>query len=75
MAGKDVSDMIEYKGYSLDKAVSEFIDNKLKKINGRGGMIAVDKKGRTSIHFNTTGMYRGWIDENGKAVVKIYADE
>lgn len=75
VAGKDISDMIEYKGYSADKAATVFINEKLKKINGRGGVIVVDKKGRVGIHFSTSGMYRGYIDEKGNTVVKIYADE
>lgn len=75
VAGKDISDMIEYKGYSAEKAASVFINTKLKKINGRGGVIVIDKKGRIGIRFSTTGMYRGYVDENGKIVVKIYADE
>jgi L-asparaginase / beta-aspartyl-peptidase len=40
----------------------------------RGGMIALDKNGNIGISFNSDGMYRAYIAENGKSVVEIYKD-
>jgi isoaspartyl peptidase/L-asparaginase-like protein (Ntn-hydrolase superfamily) len=42
--------------------------------SGRGGCIAMDPRGNISAAFTTTGMFRGWIDTNGKMTVRIYAE-
>lgn len=75
VAGKDVSDMVEYKGLTAENAAQVFIHEKLKNIGGRGGMIVMDKDGQASLFLNTTGMYRAYIDGKGEKVVKIYAEE
>ncbi|HVC36843.1 MAG TPA: isoaspartyl peptidase/L-asparaginase, partial [Gammaproteobacteria bacterium] len=74
---KDVSDLMEYKGWSLKKAVDYEINNKLVKFGGKnsGGLIALDRNGNIATAFNTTGMYRGWIDTRGHVVVKIFKGE
>jgi beta-aspartyl-peptidase (threonine type) len=71
---KSVSDLVEYKNYSLQKAAEEMIMKKLPQLGGDGGLIAVDKKGNITMPFNTQGMYRGFIKADGKAVVKIFAE-
>jgi L-asparaginase / beta-aspartyl-peptidase len=35
-------------------------------------MIAIDKNGNIALPFNTPGMYRGYVDANGKFVTEIY---
>jgi beta-aspartyl-peptidase (threonine type) len=74
---KDVSDLMEYKGWSLKKAVNYEINDKLVKFGGKGsgGLIALDRSGNIAAVFNTTGMYRGWIDTRGRVVVKIFKGE
>lgn len=69
---KTVSDMMEFGNWSLEKASSEMIQNKLPSLGGDGGLIAVDKKGNIAMPFNTEGMYRGSVDGEGKVVIKIY---
>ena len=68
----DVSCLIEYKGLSLKEAAEEVINNRMLKINGDGGLIAVDSKGNITMPFNTEGMYRGSKSSNGLKNVKIY---
>jgi len=68
----DISALMEYKGLSLADAANEVVMNKLTKMNGDGGVIALDAKGNIAMPFNTEGMYRAYIDENGKPVVLIY---
>lgn len=58
----DVSCLIEYQGLSLQQACEKVVMQKLKAIGGEGGLIAVDKDGNYELVFNSTGMYRGWID-------------
>jgi beta-aspartyl-peptidase (threonine type) len=74
VAGKDISDMVEYSGKSAAHAGDVFIHEKLVKIGGRGGVIIVDKKGDVSMFFNTTGMYRAYIGKDGIPHVAIYKD-
>jgi beta-aspartyl-peptidase (threonine type) len=67
----DVSAMIEYKGMPLREAGQAAID-KVGKLGGGGGLIAIDKDGNVAMPFNTPGMYRGYIDKDGKIIVEIY---
>jgi beta-aspartyl-peptidase (threonine type) len=70
-AAHDVSAMMEYRRKTLQEASIAVID-KIGKLGGTGGMIAIDKSGNIALPFNTSGMYRGYIDANGKFVTEIY---
>ena len=70
-AGHDVSAMMEYRRKTLQESSIAVID-KIGKLGGTGGMIAIDKGGNISLPFNTSGMYRGYVDPNGKFVTEIY---
>jgi L-asparaginase / beta-aspartyl-peptidase len=69
--GRDVSALMEYRGMSLEDAAQAALD-KVAKLGGTGGLIAIDRQGNTTLPFNTAGMYRGYVDPNGKLVVEIY---
>jgi len=69
---KSVSDRMELAKASLKDAANEMIMKKLPELGGDGGLIAVDKNGNIAMPFNTSGMYRGYIDASGKIVVEIY---
>ncbi|QPH41138.1 isoaspartyl peptidase/L-asparaginase family protein [Pedobacter endophyticus] len=71
VVAKTVSDLMEYKGLSVNEASKIAID-KVGKMGGDGGLIALDKKGNVSMTFNTEGMYRGTITADGKVEVSIY---
>ncbi|NND95144.1 MAG: isoaspartyl peptidase/L-asparaginase [Flavobacteriales bacterium] len=70
----EVSAIMEFKGLSLKEACDEVIHDRLLKINGDGGLIAVDSKGNYALPFNTEGMYRGVIDSLGQMTIQIYGD-
>lgn len=69
----DVSAMIEYKGMSLREA-SRIAIEKVGKLGGSGGIIAIDHDGNVAMPFNTEGMYRGHVGVDGKVVIEIYKD-
>lgn len=68
----DVACLIEHKGLSLEAACQEVIQNRIQKIGGDGGLIAVNSKGDISMPFNTEGMYRASRNSEGLSDVKIY---
>ena len=74
VAAYDVSALMEYKGLSLREACEEVVNHKLVKIDGEGGLIAVDAMGNCSLVFNSAGMYRGFRNSVGESEIAIYKD-
>jgi beta-aspartyl-peptidase (threonine type) len=70
----DISTLIDYADMSVRRAAETAID-KVGDIGGDGGVIALDGRGRLATPFNTTGMFRGWVTEDGDFVVKMFGDE
>jgi beta-aspartyl-peptidase (threonine type) len=63
---------MEYRGVSLGDAAHDVVMNKLPRIEGRGGLVAVDAKGNVVLPFNTEGMYRGYARAGEAPVTAIY---
>jgi len=72
MIAYDISALMEYKGISLQEASKEVIQNKLTKLGGTGGIVAVDHKGNVVMEFNTAGMYRATMNDKGELSIGIY---
>src|SRR6476659_6954288 len=70
-AAHDVSALMQYRGLKLQEAAQTVLDT-VKQLGGTGGLIAIDRNGEIALPFNTNGMYRGYVDPNGKFVVEIY---
>jgi beta-aspartyl-peptidase (threonine type) len=70
-AGHNVSALMEYRRMSLKEAAQVVLD-KVAKLGGTGGLIAIDRGGNVALPFNTSGMYRGYVDPDGKFVIEIY---
>jgi len=68
----DVSALVEYRGLTLAEACRIVVMEKLPSIDGRGGLIAVDRQGNVCLPFNTEGMYRGHARPGGPREVAIY---
>jgi L-asparaginase / beta-aspartyl-peptidase len=66
-----VSALIEDKGVPVKEAADTALAN-AKKLGGTGGLIALDKDGNFAMPFNTSGMYRGAVDQDGEISVEIY---
>lgn len=68
----DIAAMMEYKNLSLKEAAETVVMEKLTASGGTGGVIAIDAEGNIAMPFNTPGMYRGFVKENGETEVFIY---
>jgi beta-aspartyl-peptidase (threonine type) len=71
---RDICALMEYRALPIQNASDVVIKQKLQKLGGDGGIVALDKFGNIGISFNSEGMYRGYIDSTGKPVVHIYKD-
>ena len=73
-AAHDICARVEYKGEPLAQAAREVVMDVVPKLGGDGGVIALDADGNFTTPFNTEGMYRGWVDKDGKIHISIFAD-
>lgn len=74
VAAYDISCLMEYKGLSLQDACNLVVHEKLWKIGGEGGLVALDAAGNIAMVFNSEGMYRGMKKEGEELLVAIYKD-
>ena len=72
VAGR-LSAMMEFGQMNLDTASNKLIFDELPE--DVGGLIAVDGHGNVALPFNTGGMFRGWMSEDGQAHVEVWKDE
>ncbi|MGZ5210372.1 MAG: isoaspartyl peptidase/L-asparaginase family protein [Kaistella sp.] len=70
-AARTVAAKMEYLNKDIKSAAQEVI-TEIEKMGGDGGLIALDRDGNIAMPFNTAGMYRGAITENGEIEVEIY---
>ena len=70
-AARTIAAKIEYQNKDVKTAAQETIDE-IEKLGGDGGLIALDKNGNIAMPFNTSGMYRGSITEEGEIEIEIY---
>lgn len=70
---REISTQVEYRAAPIQNAADTVME-KVKKAGGDGGVIAIDRFGNIGISFNSDGMYRAYINKDGKAVVEIYQD-
>jgi beta-aspartyl-peptidase (threonine type) len=69
----DIQARMAYLGLSLAEAAHQVIMGKLEADRpGLGGIVAMDREGHVEMCFNTQGMYRGWVDHEGRIRVAIY---
>lgn len=69
-----ITDLMELKGLTVEQAANQVIDF-LSSVGGDGGVIAMDAKGNIAMPFNTEGMFRGYIRNDGRPHVFMYSDE
>lgn len=69
----DISALMEYRGLPL-KAAADAVIEKVDKLGGKGGIIAIDKDGNIAYSFSSAGMYRARVGADGQPLVEIYKD-
>jgi beta-aspartyl-peptidase (threonine type) len=77
MVAYDISALMEYKGLSLNEAAKEVIQNKLPAIGSQGatgGIVAIDKNGNMVMEFNTQGMFRATMNDQGGLYIGMFKD-
>ena len=72
---KEIGAQMEHGGRSLEEAADNVIYKKLQDLGGTGGVICLDANGNIAMPFNTSGMYRGYIDTQGNTEVLIFKNE
>jgi L-asparaginase / beta-aspartyl-peptidase len=71
---RDICALMEYRAMPIQNSADLVIKQKLQKLGGDGGVIGLDKFGNIAISFNSEGMYRAYINSEGKPVIEIYKD-
>ena len=71
-AAYTVSALMELKGSTVEDAAQCVIHERLARVGGRGGLIALDAQGNIAMPFSTAGMYRGCVRSGGASTVNIY---
>lgn len=74
LAGR-MHDLMDLLGLSLQDAATRALQVDLRRVGGRGGLIAVDAQGRIGLPFITAGMYRGWATSVGPRGVGIWPED
>jgi beta-aspartyl-peptidase (threonine type) len=59
----------------LKQAAESVINTEIPRLGGDGGAIVLGADGEFATPFNTEGMFRGWVDQGGKAHVAIFPGE
>ena len=67
----NVAARMQHRGESLARAGGAALAQ-VARLGGRGGLIAVDRRGRIAMPFNSEGMYRGCIDRRGRRTIGIF---
>jgi L-asparaginase / beta-aspartyl-peptidase len=69
---REICARMEYGHVPLAKAADAVVMHELVSAHGDGGVIALDADGHWALTFNTPGMYRGFITEDGVPHVDIF---
>lgn len=70
----DVAARMKYANASLSDATHAIINDKLKKLDARGGLIAVDAKGNVSTPFNSEGMFHARMGPDGVIHIAVFEE-
>ena len=63
--------LVELQGLDARDAAAKALDYLAKKVNGRGGLILIDRAGYCAAAFNTPRMIHGWIEHGGETRCRL----
>ena len=72
---RDICARVEYKSATVQAAADAVVQDELKKAGGEGGIIGMDHAGNVAVSFNSTGMSRGYVGQDGKPVVMFTTED
>jgi len=68
---KTISDFIYMQGLDARHATEAGIEYLVRKVNGRGGVIVIDKDGNCASGFTTKKLIHGWIEKGGETCCRF----
>lgn len=72
---KDICARVEYRRAAAQAAADEVIQGVLKRAGGDGGVVGLDRRGNVIMSFNTTGMGRGYVEQDGRVTIMFTANQ
>ncbi|GHG49843.1 isoaspartyl peptidase/L-asparaginase family protein [Streptomyces griseocarneus] len=74
-AAATVSHLVEFGGRDVASAAYEVVVERLPKLGGKGGIIALDDHGTYAAPHSSEGMLHGYATKDGDIVTRIFPDE
>ena len=71
----DICARVAYGGMALATAAHHVVNVVVPGLGGDGGAIALDVDGNIAMPFNTSGMYRGWINPDGSRGTAVFRED
>lgn len=68
----EIAALMKYKGLSVADAAHHVVQTTLKEAGGEGGIIALDRAGNLALSYNSEGMFRGYVTQDGDVHVMLY---
>jgi beta-aspartyl-peptidase (threonine type) len=72
--GHEIASRVAYLGETLESAANQVIMRDLAGYRIGAGIVALDAAGHITAPFNTDGMFRGWITQDGELSVATHGD-
>jgi isoaspartyl peptidase/L-asparaginase-like protein (Ntn-hydrolase superfamily) len=70
----EIASRLAWAGQCLDDACRQVVDDALQPVGGSGGLVAIDRRGAVCLRFNCAGMYRGFVQADGRLHTAIYRE-
>src|SRR5262245_61126958 len=71
----DICARVQYRSEGVQAAADAVVQDVLKKVGGEGGVIGMDRAGNIAASFNSKGMSRGYVGEDGHPVVRFTTED
>jgi beta-aspartyl-peptidase (threonine type) len=75
VAAGDIAALMRYTGAPVWNAARRVVMEKLPELDGAGGVIALDARGRLAAPRSTPGLLRAWVTSDGHIVTKVLTTE